>query len=181
MLININKLTDFSSDHGHLAEQDIMDVMCKFYKLQPGIVTKGYFSDYDFIINNKTFELKISSKSTTNSVIEVCRADGRPSGLSATKADFHLFLNNAGNIGKLRIIRTSELKKHYKNWKNDLLETKTIGDKIGSRLAPLNFKEFNDIMILEMNYNMGLKQFDTNTAKTNSYATRMIHNFLMVK
>jgi len=181
MKIDIDKLTDFTLNHGYLAEQEIMNLVCNFYKLQPGTVTQGKFSGYDFTIEGKTFELKISSRSTTNSVMEVCRADGRPSGLSASTADYYLFLNNAGNIGKLRLIRTSELKKYYNNWKNDLLETKTVGDKIGSRLAPLNFKEFDDIMILQMDYNARLKRFDTDTAKTNSYAKANINKFLMVK
>ena len=110
--------------------------------------------------------------------MELCRADGRPSGLTATTADFYMFLNNAGNVGKLRIIKTEELQTHFLHAKAKTWNTETYGDKIGSRLANLNFKDFNDIMILEMKYDRFNKQFNTNTAKSNSYATRFIHKFL---
>jgi len=178
MLINIKELTNFKTNHSEIAEQNIMDTVCNAYNLKAGNITTGKFSDYDFDIEGKTFELKISSKSTTNSVMELSRANGAPSGLTATTADFHMFLNNAGNIGKLRLIRTSELQQYYTKNTQGIYLTETRGDKIGSKLAPLNFKQFNDLMILEMPYNQSMKQFDTNRSKTNSWAQRNIHKFL---
>jgi len=159
-----------------------MNALCHFYNFEPGSVARGYFSDWDFSIQlseNRiiTFELKISASGTTNGSIELARADGRASGLTATKSDYYIFLNSAGNIGKLRIIPTKELKTFYKSPKNTFT-TQTNGDKIGSLLAPLNFKNFNDIMILECDYNSNKQEFNTDTFKPNSYAKRMIHNYI---
>jgi len=180
MIIKIAELTNFNSNHGYDAEVAIQRSVSTLYGLSPGRVTKGYVSAFDFIINDKTFELKISAKGTKNSVIELARADGRKSGLSSTKARFHMFLNNAGNIGKIRIIKTSELKDYYSKERPGTFLTETIGDKIGSKLANLDFTLFNDLMIAEMNYNYKTKEFDTDTIRGNSYATRFIHSYLNI-
>jgi len=178
MIINIPKLTDLQSNHSYYAEIAIMNALSYHYDLNPGGVSTGNFAEYDFIVNNRTFELKVSSKGTSNGVMELSRADGTPAGLSASKADFYIFLNSAGSIGKLRIIKTSALKLFYKGNRNNTFTIQTQGGKLGSILAPLDFKKFNDLMVLECQYNFKKKEFDTHTFKTNPYAKKMLHNFI---
>ena len=175
MIININELTNFKSDHSYKAEIAIMNAICFMYDLLPGSVTTGNFAPYDFSINDKTFELKISSKGTSNGVIELSKADGRPGGLSATEADYHIFLNPAGgNIAKLRIIPTYELIAYYNTNTGTSFKTDTVGDKIGSVLAPLNFRNFNDLMVGECSCDFKSKTFNTHTFKSNSFAQSKI-------
>lgn len=178
MIISVPELTNFQSSHGYDAEVAVQQAVSALYGLSPGRVTKGYVSDFDFVLNDQTFELKISSKGLYDSKIELARADGSPSGLSATKAKFHMFLNNSGSVGKVRIIRTSELKDYYSVPRPGTYTTQTRGDKIGSTLSKLDFKLFNDIMIAEMRYNGRTKEFDTSTIRGNSYASRFLGNFL---
>ena len=177
MIINIPKLTDFSTNYIYDVEEAVQQMLCKSYNLVPGTISTGYFSNWDFIMNDKTFELKISSKGLYNSVIELSRANGKPSGLSATTADHHIFINNNGDHGKVRLIKTTDLKKYYKKDRPGTYTTKTRGDKIGSKLAKLNFKELNDLMIGEIPYDDNLKEFDT-FLRINSYAQRNIYNFI---
>jgi len=178
MIININELTNFKSTHGYDAEVAVQLSVSSLYELSPGRVTTGYVSAFDFIINDLLFELKISSKGMKDAKIELERADGRKSGLSSTKSDFYMFLNNAGKIGKIRLIKTQDLKNYYSVPRPGTYTTQTDGDKIGSKLAKLDFLLFNDLMIAEMDYNYKTKEFDTNTIRSNSYAKRFINSFL---
>jgi len=178
MIIQIKELTNFQSSHGYDAEVAVQQAVSVLYGLSPGRVTQGYVSEFDFVLNNQTFELKISSKGMKSAVIELARADGRPSGLSSTKAQFHMFLNNAGKVGKIRLIKTEDLKNYYSTERPGTYLTKTDGDKIGSKLAKLDFTLFNDLMIAEMDYNYKTKEFDTSTIKGNSYANRFIQSYL---
>jgi len=178
MIIKINDLTNFKKNHGRNAEIAVMVSVCFLYDLTPGEISSGNFPGWDFKINGKKIELKISSKGTSNSVIELGRADGRASGLSASDADYYMFLNAAGqNLGKLRIIPAYELNMYYSKDHGNTFETKTIGDKIGSILAPLNFRTFNDLMIAECDYNHTKQEFDTSTFKSNSYAVKMFNDY----
>ena len=178
MIIQLDKLTDFNSPHGRQAEIAVMNAVCFTYDLEPGPVTSCNFADYDFSINRKTIELKISKFGTTNSLMELGKTDGRPGGLTATKADFWMFLNPGGNnIAKLRLIPVWELIAWYSIDRGSF-ETKTEGDKIGSVLSPLNFKNFKDLMLGECDYNFNKKTFDTSTFKGNSFAHSTINRLL---
>jgi hypothetical protein len=180
MIINVNKLTDFKSGHSRQAEVAVMNALCYFFDLEPGHVTSGNAPDYDFAIGNTTIELKISSKGTYG-VIELSKADGRPGGLSATKADLHAFLNPAGcGIGKLRLVRTYELKRYFSIDRNDLIETKTQGDKIGSILAPLDLRNFEDLFVLECDVQSSERglEFDTSTFRINDYGKNNIGKYI---
>jgi len=183
MIIKKRELTNFKSSHGHKAEVAIMTAFCFMYDLEPGSVTRGNFPDYDFTIgspsNNRTFELKISSKGLHNGTIELGRADGRPSGLSITKAVFHMFLNPCGSgRAKLRIIPTYDLKAYYSIDHHNTFITQTNGDEIGSLLAPFNIMNFKDLMVGECDYDIQTQKFDTSTFKPNDYALKMVKDFI---
>ncbi len=176
MKIYVDKLTDFSIGHGEEAEFAIQNALARLFNLRRGAMTFGYESDYDFILNNTTIELKISSK--TNGTLELGRADGRPSGLSATTADIYLFLNPSGKgVGKLRAIKTSELKQTLNNIAADECTlTNTVGNKVGSMLTFVNFRDYNDIMLAEFDCytENGTTVFDTDTVRTNKYARNFV-------
>lgn len=72
-------------------------------------ITTGYNPAYDCVINNRTYEIKIQSQYMIE--IEYAYADGRPSGLSLTEADFHVFVNipQGRSVGKVRVIPTAHL------------------------------------------------------------------------
>jgi len=180
MIINVNKLTDLKSGHSIKAEIAIMNTICYWYDLEPKGVTTGNSPGYDFRINNTTIELKISSKGEKG-LIEIAKVDGSPGGLSATKSDLYAFLNPAGNnVGKLRLIRTLELKQHYSKVTDGFIETETVDDKIGSILAPFNIRNFDDLFIAECYCEFtddGL-HYDTHTFQPNNYARSMIHQYI---
>lgn len=75
--------------------------------------TVGYDPRYDFMLNDKRIELKITSKTTPH--IEFARGDGRVSGLLLSEADYYIILSPGGSkckyVGKLRMYKTSDLKK----------------------------------------------------------------------
>lgn len=175
MKIYVNKLTDFSIGHSEEAEFAIQNALARLYNLKRGAMTFGNNASYDFILNNTKVELKISSK--TKGSIELCRADGRPSGLSATTSDIYLFLNPSGNTAKLRAIRTAELKKAYGNLSPSRYFTiKSAGDKVGSTMTNIDFKLLNDLMVAECEFCIenGVTVFDTDTIKSNTYASNYI-------
>lgn len=180
MIINVKKLTDFKSGHSTKAEIAVMNSMCFLFDLEPRGVTTGNAPGYDFRIANTSIELKISSKGE-DGLIELAKADGRPGGLSATKSDLHAFLNPAGNgIAKLRLIRTWDLRQYYSIDRGDLFETETVGDKIGSILAPFNIRNFDDLFIAQCQCefaNDGLR-FDTHTFTANDYGRSKIHEWI---
>jgi len=169
MIVNVSKLIDFSSNHNRDAEFAIQKWICDAYDLEPGTITHGYDPRFDFVINNQLIELKISSKGTSNSMIELMRDNYSPSGLSATKSDIHAFLNPSGKgTAKLRLIKTNDLIAFYfRNTKNRVL-IPSDGNKRGSYMAPLNFKDHNDLMIGECSYNNG--DFDLSTMSVNTFA-----------
>ena len=178
MIINIDELKNFKTNHSEIAERAVQQSICNLYGLKPGRLTEGYNSNFDFIINDKTFELKISSKGVKSAVIELARADGGRSGLTATKSDFYMFLNNAGNKGKIRLIKTLDLKNYYSVDRPGIFYTKTVGDQIGSKLVRLDLMKFNDLMLAECDYDWKKKEFNTDTFISNTYAKRFITNFI---
>lgn len=83
-------------------------------------VKKGFnpWCDVAVITPNKptsTYEVKTTNKENGYIQVELSRADGKPSGLSMTKADYYVFLHKTFSrtkqIGKLRILKTDTLKK----------------------------------------------------------------------
>jgi hypothetical protein len=181
MIINVKKLTDFRSGHSRKAEVAVMTALCFLFDLEPGEVTKGNSPEFDFRIGHTTVELKISSKGT-NGLIELSKADGRPGGLSATKANIHAFLNPASDeIAKLRLIHTYELQHYYNRDCIEKIVTATAGDKIGSVLAPFNIREFNDLFVAQCDCETvpgrGL-EFDTQSFKVNHYGRTKIHDYI---
>lgn len=99
-------------------EQIILDKFIALYNLEQKDVeiSQGCDSSYDFRIKDKTFELKIMSTPFYN--IEVSRANGDPSGLTASKADYYLIANPGYLYGqevmKLRVVLTEDLRKAVK-------------------------------------------------------------------
>ena len=177
MKLHVSKLTDFSSNHCFEAEKYIQEWICNQYNFIAGNITEGFNPDYDFSIANTKVELKVSTKGTTTSSIELSRDNGDPAGLSATKSDVYLFLNQAGpDIGKLRVIKTKDLLAYYLFNTGNRKIIKGYNDKIGSCTAILNFKNFNDLMIGECEYSNGV--FDLDTLQTNNYATRFITKYI---
>lgn len=181
MIINVGKLTDFVSGHSLQAEIAVMNALCFLFDLEPRGVTKGNDARYDFMIQNTKIELKVSSKGVYG-LIELSRADGSPSGLSATEADIHAFLNPAGrDTAKLRLIHTYELLRFYDKFPEDKkIITRTNGDKLGSVLAPFDIRNFEDLFVAECKCNFtpnGL-EFDTSTFKANSFGRTKIGDYI---
>jgi hypothetical protein len=173
MIVNLSKLIDFTTNHSQDAESAIQAWICAAYNLNAGEITQGYDPRFDFEVNDRRVELKISSKGTSDGIIELMRDDYSPAGLSATKADVHAFLNPAGRgTAKLRLIKTSELVAFYfRNTKNRTL-IPSVGNKRGSYMAPLDFKDHKDLMIGECSYANG--EFDLSTMRTNTFAKQNI-------
>ncbi len=180
MKIYVDKLTNFAIGHGEEAEFAIQNTLARLFNLRRGAMTFGYESKYDFILNNTTIELKISSK--VNGTLELGRANGNISGLSSTSADVYLFLNPSGKgVGKLRAIKTSELIQTLNTVSADKCTlTKTDGNKVGSMLTFINFKDYNDIMLAEFDCypENGTTVFDTDTARTTKYAINFVRQLI---
>lgn len=96
-------------------------------------VKKGFnpWCDVAVVTPNKptlTFEVKTTNKENGYVQIELSRADGKPSGLSMTKAHYYVILHKTfartKQIGKLRILKTETLKKiidFYNNKRTNLI------------------------------------------------------------
>ena len=180
MKIYVDKLTNFNIGHGEEAEFAIQNTLARLFNLRRGPMTFGYASNYDFMLNNTSIELKISSK--VSGTLELGRADGGLSGISVTTADVYLFLNPSGEgVGKLRAIRTAELKQTLNSISaNNCTLTKTVGNKVGSMLTFINFKDYNDIMLAEFDCypENGTTVFDTDTVRTNQYARKFVNQLI---
>ncbi len=111
MIITPAKLADFYSTHNHDAETCIAHWLAAYSGWElvyaPARVN---FPDWDFVLVDPVSkaaargEIKISSKGPMGGFLELSRGNGDPSGLSATRADFYLFLNaGTGNRGKVRL------------------------------------------------------------------------------
>ena len=180
MIINVNKLTDFKSNHTDEAEAAIMKQMCIMFGLKEGELTSGFDPDYDFILNDTKIELKISSKGV-HGLMEIGRADGSRSGISASKADVYAFLNPAGfNRAKLRLVKKEEILNYYKNNPEKLIRTKTVGNKIGSTLVEFDIRNFNDLYIASCtcSFKDDQVEFDTDTFIANNYGKCKIKDYI---
>ena len=114
MVVDIRKLTDFTSTHCHLAELAVQALICKHFNLKPGVITIGYNPDYDFSIISTLVELKFSRNNFQVTKVEVARDNKRPSGLSLTKSDVYAFFSQDSQTNaKLRLIKTSDLYAYY--------------------------------------------------------------------
>ena len=114
--------------------------------------TSGFAPEYDFCLNSKRIELKLTSRS--NPCIEFSRADGRPSGLLLSESDYYLILSPGGSngkfVGKLRMFKTVDLKeKMLKEISLDKNIRVYPADSSGPGSAGfiLNPKEINDIWV----------------------------------
>lgn len=179
MIVDIRELTDFSSDHGELAERAVQKLICKNFKdLKPGVLTVGYDPTYDFSINDTLIELKFTTYNFQVTKVEVARADGRPSGLSLTKSDVYAFFSqDSQTIAKLRFIRTADLYAYYLT-KQTLTHhySPTSGDCAGRTELPLNMSNVNNLGAGVCDYDDGL--FDLDTFRPDPYAVDNIHKYI---
>jgi len=178
MIVDIRKLTDFSSDHGELAEHAVQALMCKHFNLQPGDVTVGYNPEYDFTINNTLVELKFSRNNFQVSKVEVARDNGKPSGLSLTKSDVYAFFSqDSQTTAKLRLIRTADLYAYYLT-RSTLTHhcTVTKGDQSGRIELPLNMANVDNLGVGVCKYDKGL--FHLDTFVPDDYAIDNIHKYI---
>jgi hypothetical protein len=110
--------------YSDLVNQEVMKLLPPNFLPENANVTfsNGYMPEYDVIVEEGAvlhrFEIKTTNKENGKVLIEECRADGQPSGLSATKSDYYVILHKTYNgekqIGKLRIIKTDLLKEIVK-------------------------------------------------------------------
>lgn len=74
---------------------------------------KGYNPKFDFMLNKKKVELKITGSCNPN--IEFANGELEPSGLLLTESDYYVVLSPGGSkgrfVGKFRIFDTKDLKK----------------------------------------------------------------------
>jgi hypothetical protein len=178
MIVDIRKLTDFDSNYGILAELEVQSLICKSFKLTPGVITVGYDPTYDFAINNTKLELKFSRNVFDVTKIEIARADKRPSGLSLTQSDLYaLFSKDHNGTAKLRLIKTADIYAYYLTRK--ILNYTIIppsADSPGRIELPLNIHNINDLCLGICDYEDGLFYLDT--FKPDKYAIENITKFI---
>jgi hypothetical protein len=178
MIVDIEELTDFTSDHGLLAEIAVQKLICTNFELKPGVLTMGYNPEYDFGINNSLIELKFSRNNFQVTKVEVAREDKRPSGLSLTKSDVYAFFSqDSQTTAKLRLIRTADLYAYYLT-KPTLAQQcfKTKGDHSGRIELPLNMSNLDNLGVGVCDYDGGLFYLDS--FKPDPYAIDNIHKYI---
>jgi hypothetical protein len=178
MIVDIRKLTDFSSDHGVLAELAVQTLICEHFNLTPGVITIGFNPKYDFSINNTKVELKFTRNAFDVTKIEVARADKRPSGLSLTQSDVYaLFSKDRNGTAKLRLIKTADLYAYYLTRKTlSLSITPASSDCTGRIELPLNMSNVNNLGVGICDYEDGLFYLDT--FKPDEYAVSNIKKYI---
>ena len=178
MIVNIQKLTDFTSDHCQLAELAVQSLMCKHFNLRPGVLTVGYNPDYDFSINNTLIELKFSTRNFEVSRVEVARNTGKPSGLSLTKSDLYAFFSqDKNNTAKLRLIRTADLLAYYLTRPTLSHHCSAPSGNFAGRIElPLNMSNLDNLGVGVCEYDDGLFYLDT--FKPDPYAIDNIHKYI---
>ena len=188
--IEPGRLTNFHDTHNHDSETAIAQWFSQWSGwrlIMPPI--REYFPDFDFVVadphgrNVARGEIKISSKGASSGTLELSRANGEPSGLSATRADFYLLLNTNGSTsGKIRLVRTYHLRQYAATRKHAAQATTTRGDKLGSMLLPLDLtaSQIVDLMVAELPWDNTARAFDFDPAKFkyNAFAANKIHSFL---
>lgn len=190
MFIEPARLTDFSSSHNHDAEVAIAEWFAQWSGwriIMPPI--REYFPDFDFVVSAPKCravargEIKISSRGTSQGMLELARADGSPSGLSATTADFYLLLNtNTPTSGKIRVVRTYHLREYAATRYHCAQAVAASSGPAGSLLLPLDLRatQIQDLMIAELPWDATARayNFDPSTFRYNPYATSKIAKFL---
>lgn len=133
------------------AEVIVQETICNEFGLTKGKHTEGYAPEYDYLINNKKVEQKISLKQGLQ--IEFSTYDGRPSGINLTSADYHVYVTPCWStkankfVGKVRLYKTSDLLKvlgKYDNYDEDSRFVKVFSptdSSPGSRV--LSFEEYD--------------------------------------
>lgn len=115
MKIIINNLWgDNGFQYSKEVEKYLGEKISNMYNMVYDDLTEGYNPYYDFKLNDSFIETKITSKVKPH--IEFARYDKRPSGLLLTRSDYHLIISPGGSkgefVGKVRLYKTNELKKH---------------------------------------------------------------------
>ena len=192
MIITPAKLADFYSTHNYDAETCIAHWLAAYSGWElvyaPARVN---FPDWDFVLVDPVSkaaargEIKISSKGPMGGFLELSRGNGDPSGLSATRADFYLFLNaGTGNRGKVRLVRTHHLQQYAATRQHAAIVIAQSGDRLGSRVIPLDLtaSQLKDLMIAEIPWDAVTKSFnfDPSEFSYNSYSKTKIRRFLQV-
>jgi hypothetical protein len=178
MIVDIRKLTDFSSNHGELAERAVQSLLCEKFDLRAGVLTVGYNPEYDFSINNTLVELKFSRNNFQVTKLEVARDNGKPSGLSLTKSDVYAFFSqDSQTTAKLRLVRTADLYAYYLT-KPTLTHQCTItkGDQSGRIELPLNMVNVDNLGVGVCSYNNGL--FHLDSFVPDNWAINNIHKYI---
>jgi len=159
----LNNLT-YGFNYNDKVEAIIQNIVADILELPKGTLTKGYSPNYDFIIGNSKYELKISSKK--NFVCEFAKNDGTPSGISLTESDYYIVISPGwtklyGEAFKLRIIPTKYLLEYPRN---------TIIEYSNTLNYEVNFKStlINDMLMLEFPKH-SYHEFDTDNYVVNSY------------
>ena len=192
MIITPAKLADFYSTHNFEAETAVAQwfaAWCGWDLIYaPARVN---FPDWDFVVVDPVSkaaargEIKISSKGPMGGFLELSRGNGAPSGLSATRADFYLFLNaSTSNRGKVRLVRTHHLRQYAATRQHSAMVFKSGTDRHGSRVIPLDLtaSQLKDIMIAEVPWDAVTKSFNFDPAEFsyNTYSRTKIQRFLQV-
>jgi hypothetical protein len=108
---NLNSGKDFYK-YSEQIETEIANLIGKATNTLPTNITEGFNPKYDFKLNNKKIELKITSQSQPS--IEFARGNGKVSGLLLSEADYYIILSPGGSkgkfVGKFRMYSTDDLK-----------------------------------------------------------------------
>ena len=120
MKVYIEKLRNGGNhwEYNQMVEKYLQLTIAKQLNISHGDMTEGYDPEYDFILGNRKVEQKISAKS--NIQVEYAKYDNTPSGVSLTKSDLHLYISpgfcsKKGEVGKVRLLRTNDLRKSIHN------------------------------------------------------------------
>lgn len=116
MYVDILKLTDYV--YNDTIEPEIQNLLSSIIGLNAGKISEGYNPRYDFYIGNLAVELKITRK--FKPLIEIQRADERPSGITLSTSDLYCIISQAKsksgndyvNVYKCRLYKTSDLRQY---------------------------------------------------------------------
>lgn len=116
MMIDVRRLWDKtlwtnSSDnynYSTLCEGYVAEVIARRKQWTIDAITQGQDDRYDLMMSGKLIEVKVSSGYVLK--LEYRRENGKPSGISTSKADYYAMLNASRNgVGKLRLIPRAQL------------------------------------------------------------------------
>jgi len=175
MIVDVEKLLDFDSDHCFLAEAEIQKLICDNFNFKPGVITTGNNPDFDFSIQNTQIELKFTTYDPSCVEVEYKDRHGRPSALCKTKSDVYAFFcKTSPTQAKMHLVRTAELMSKLLGRDGSVEEVKT---KWGATAFRVNILSCYDLGIATCNYNNGC--FDLDTFKVyNQYVRDNINKYI---